>query len=175
MAHTQDQREAASASFLSRWLLRPVTWFGGAVSALMILAIFAVIIYAIFMRYIMNNPLLWADEITGWSLVAIVMLGAAEAYRKGDHIAIDILSSKARGAVATSIAYFGDLAVLAFSIVVGTSTWEAIRFAQSFGSYTSGHVVIETWILQTPILIGAFLLGLTAIVRLIERLTGFAK
>lgn len=172
MANPQTKEEAASASFASHWLARPVVWLGGAISAVLIVTMFAVTIYAIFMRYVMNKPLLWADEVTGWSLVAIVMLGAAEAYRRDDHIAIDLLSARASGMRKRIINFVADLAVLAFSIIVAVSTWEAISFARMFGSYTSGNIVIETWILQTPILIGTVLLGLMAVIRLGERLAG---
>ena len=175
MSRSQTQEEAASASFASRWLARPVVWLGGAVSAVLIVATFVVTIYAIFMRYVMNKPLLWADEITGWALVAIVMLGAAEAYRRGDHIAIDLLSARATGLRKRIIDFVADVAVLAFAVIVAISTWEAISFARMFGSYTSGHIVIETWILQTPILIGSVLQILMAVNRLGERLTGWRK
>ena len=150
-------------------------WLGGAVSAVLIVATFVVTIYAIFMRYVMNKPLLWADEITGWALVAIVMLGAAEAYRRGDHIAIDLLSARATGLRKRIIDFVADVAVLAFAVIVAISTWEAISFARMFGSYTSGHIVIETWILQTPILIGCVLLSLMAAIRLFERLAGWRQ
>ena len=140
---------------------------------MLIVATFVVTIYAIFMRYVMNKPLLWADEVTGWALVAIVMLGAAEAYRRGDHIAIDLLSARATGLRKRIINFVADVAVLAFAVIVAISTWEAISFARMFGSYTSGHIVIETWILQTPILIGCVLLSLMATVRLVERLAGW--
>ena len=133
---------------------------------------FAVTIYAIFMRYVINTPLLWADEVTGWALVAIVMLGAAEAYRHEDHIAIDLLSDKAKGLSKRIIAMVSDLAVLGFALIVGHSTWDAISFARAFGSYTAGSVVIETWIPQSSLLIGSVLLGLMAAVRLGERLLG---
>lgn len=175
MSRSQTQEEAASVSFASRWLARPVVWLGGAVSAVLIVAAFLVTIYAIFMRYVMNKPLLWADEITGWALVAIVMLGAAEAYRHGDHIAIDLLSARATGLRKRIINFVADVAVLAFAVIVAISTWEAISFARMFGSYTSGHIVIETWILQTPILIGCVLLSLMAVIRLVERLAGWRK
>ena len=175
MSHPQAGEEAASASFASRWLARPVVWLGGAVSAVLIVAAFAVTIYAIFMRYVVNKPLLWADEVTGWALVAIVMLGAAEAYRRGDHIAIDLLSARATGLRKRIIDFVADLAVLGFAVIVGLSTWEGISFARMFGSYTSGHIVIETWILQTPILIGCVLLGLMAAIRLGERMLGLRK
>ncbi len=175
MAQSRKLEEAASASFASRWLARPVVWLGWAISAVLIVAMFAVTIYAIFMRYVVNKPLLWADEVTGWALVAIVMLGAAEAYRRGDHIAIDLISSRATGLRRQAVEFVADIAVLAFATIVAVSTWEAISFARMFGSYTSGHIVIETWILQTPILIGCVLLGLMAVVRLGERLAGLRK
>lgn len=176
MSHPANTKEAASAaSFFERWIAGPVVWLGGAVSAVLIVSMFAVTIYAIFMRYVVNKPLLWADEVTGWALVAIVMLGAAEAYRKGDHIAIDLLSSKATGVWQRAVGVISDLGVLGFALIVGISTWEAISFARMFGSYTSGSVVIETWIPQTPLLIGAVLLGLMAIVRLGERVLGLRK
>jgi len=175
LSRLQIQEEAASASFVSRWLARPLVWLGGAVSAVLIVVTFAVTIYAIFMRYVMNKPLLWADETTGWALVAIVMLGAAEAYRCGDHIAIDLLSARATGLRKRIIDFGADVAVLAFAVIVAISTWEAISFARMFGSYTSGHIVIETWILQTPILIGCVLLSLMAVIHLVERLAGWRK
>lgn len=175
MAHPASTGEADPASFASRWLARPLIWSGGAASALMILAVFAITIYSIVMRYVLNDPLLWADEVTGWALVAIVMFGAAEAYRRGDHIAIDLLTSRATGFWRHAAAYVSDLGVLGFSIVVGVSAWDAISFARAFGSYTSGHVVLETWILKTPILIGVGLLGMLALIRLGERLAGRRK
>ena len=103
------------------------------------------------------------------------MLGAAEAYRRGDHIAIDLISARATGLRRRIIDFVADLAVLAFAVIVAISTWEAISFARMFGSFTSGHIVIETWILQTPILIGCVLLSLMAVIRLVERLAGWRK
>lgn len=172
MSGHQNSVEEASASFLSRYLLQPLVWFGGAISTATIIALFFVTIYAIVMRYLLDSPSLWTDEVTGWALVTLVMLGAAEAYRRGDHIAVDLLSSKAVGFWRTLINYVSDLAVLFFGAVLGISTWEAISFAKAFGSYTNGNVEMQTWILQIPLLIGSFLLGLTAITRIFERALG---
>ncbi len=156
--------------FVLHWLARPAVWLGGAVSAMMIVTTFAITIYAIVMRYFLNAPLLWADEVTGWMLVALVWFGAAEAYRHGDHIAIDVLSSRARGPVKELIEIVSDLAVFGFAVVLGVSTWDAIVFAKDFGSYTDGNIEIETWILQVPILVGAVLMGVLGLLRLVDRL-----
>lgn len=174
MNHDHPGGEAkVSPPFLLK-LITPLIWLGGAISTVLILIILAVTIYAIVMRYALNAPLLWADEVTGWSLVAIVMLGAAEAYRRGDHIAIDILSDKTTGSLKWALALLGDLAVLGFAVILGWSTWDGIAFNRMFGSYTSGHIEIETWYLQTPMLAGAIFLGLVALAKVLARFSGRA-
>ena len=168
MSHDHPGGEAKVPPPFLLKLITPLIWLGGAISAVLILIMLAVTIYAIVMRYAVNAPLLWADEVTGWSLVAIVMLGAAEAYRRGDHIAIDLvagqLSKKARAVQEV----WAHLAVLAFSVVLGLSAWESVTFAYDFGAYTSGNVEIAIWIPQSPMILGSFLLGLIAFSRILE-------
>jgi TRAP-type C4-dicarboxylate transport system permease small subunit len=138
----------------------------GAVSVLLILAALAATTYSVIARYVFNAPPL------GYGLVALVMAGAAEAYRRGDHIAIDLvtnlLSARARVVADT----FADFAVLVFAGVLGWSTWDALTFAYDFGSYAPGYLEVEIWIPQSPLLLGAALLGLVAVSRIVGRLAG---
>ncbi len=175
MSGHHNIEEEAPASSLSRYVLSPIIWLGGALSTATILALFVVTIYAIGMRYLFNAPSLWTDEVTGWGLVTLVMFGAAEAYRRGDHIAVDLLSTHATGLWRKLFHYISDLAVLLFGIVLGVSAWEAISFVKAFGSYTNGNVEVETWILQVPLLLGSALLSMTAILKIAERAMGFRK
>ena len=140
----------------------------GYVSALLILLVLGVMTYAIIKRYVMNSPLLWSDEFSGYMLVAIVMLGAAEALRRGDHISMDLLSARAGAKLTRVLRIWSNLAVLAFAVVLGHSTWESIRFAMDFGSYALGHIEIATWIPQLPMLLGAVLLGVAAMLQLLQ-------
>jgi len=144
----------------------------GALSTLTILAAFALTIYAVVMRYLVNRPLLWSEDVTGWMLVALVMLGAAEAYRRGDHIAIDLATGGFTGRAARWAATWADLAVLTLAAVLFLSTWEAVTFARDFGAYTSGSVEIPAWIPQAPMLLGAATLGLVAVSRIAARTLG---
>ena len=163
---------ATTASSPIAKITTPIVWLGGAISTVLILVAFAVTVYAVINRYVLNSPLLWADELIGYFLVALVMFGAAEAYRRNDHIAIDLLSSKTSGTAALILAVISDLSVLAFAAVLGISTWEAVTFAYSFGSYSSGYIEIETWIPQSPLLAGAALFALAALEKLIGRFAG---
>jgi len=167
---SHHQGEASASPSLAGRIAAPVVWLGGAISAVLILAALVVTVYAVVMRYVLNKPLLWTDEVTGWALVAIVMLGSAEAYRRNDHIAIDILFERTKGGNRWALECLGHAAAVGFAVIVGLSTWEAVSFARSFGVYTSGHIEIETWYLQVPILIGAVLLAVMGLIRFVETL-----
>lgn len=164
-----DPIEAAPAASLPARVIYGLVWLCGALSALLIVFVLGVVTYAIIQRYVLGTPLLWGDEFVGYVLVAIVMLGTAEALRKGDHIAIDLLSSRAGSGLSHILMIWSDLAVLAFAIVLGWSSWVAIRFAYDFGEYSSGYIEVPTWIPQMPMLVGSVLIGLVAITRLLER------
>ena len=88
---------AASAVPRPIRLLYGLVWFGGALSALLILVAFCFTIIAVFWRYGLSNPLLWPDDVTGWTLVALIMLGVSEAYRRGEHIAMDLVTAGLTG------------------------------------------------------------------------------
>ena len=166
--------EAAPASlFLTRlvaWLVR----LCGAVSTLLILTILAIVTYAVVKRYVFDTPLLWGDELNGYLLVAAVMLGAAEALRRGDHISIDLLTDRLQTGHKRAISIWGNLAVLAFALVLGWSAWGSITFAYDFGSYSAGYLEAAMWIPMLPVLAGSVLLALTALTRVLDAAAGRA-
>ena len=164
----RNQRAASAAPFAER-LARPLIWSAGAVSTLLILVTLALTVYSVFMRYVIVRPPVWIDELVGYLLVALIALGVAEAYRRDNHISIDLLTEGLRGWKSRVRWIWSDLCVLAFSVVLGMSTWEAIEFAHGFGSYSSGAIEIQTWIPMVPMLVGSVLLGLFALARLIGR------
>ncbi len=157
----------ASSSKIIRWLEWPVR-LGGIISTALILAAFILVIYAIFQRYFLNTPLKWGDEMLGYLLVAIVMTGAAEAYRKGDQIAIDLLSTRLSGAIRRGAEVFSAVSVLAFSTILFISSNEVVRFSYGFGSYSPGYLEVPMWIPQSALIVGAFLLALAAVTRLLR-------
>lgn len=157
--------EAGNASLPVK-LADRLTWLGGVLSTLLILVVFAIVVYAVFQRYVIDRSLMWADEMTGYLLVTLIMLGCAEALRKGDHIAIDLASSYAGPRFARLLHIIGNLSVILFALIMGWSAWHSISFARAFGSYSVGYIEIQTWIPMLPMLAGSFLLLLAAIVRM---------
>ena len=168
---TQTGAETAPAGPLGRAVVALVR-LGAMLSVTLILVTFAIVIVAITRRYVLGQPILWGDQLIGYLLVAIVMLGAAEALRRGDHIGIDLLADRAGPRLKVAQSLFSSAAVLAFAVVLGLSTWESIVFARLFGSYSVGYIEIETWIPQVPVVAGMILLFMTAALGLYRTLRG---
>lgn len=171
MSTPHTEGAVAPSTFLGK-LAAGLSRTCAALSILLILGAFALTIIAVFLRYIAQSPLLWADEVTGWLLVALISCGVGEAYRRGDHIAIDLLTVFLRGRARIVQSIFADLAVLAFAVVMFVSTKDAVAFSRMFGSYTTGHLEIAGWIPQAPLMLGAAMLGLVALSRILDTLTG---
>ena len=143
-----------------------------ALSILLILGTFGLTVVAVFMRYVLHSPLLWSDEVTGWMLVAMISCGVAEADRRGDHIAIDLLTDRLRGPSRAVQRVFAGLAFLVLAVVLFLSTWEAVEFSRMVGSYTTGHLEIPGWIPQAPLMLAAAMLVLVALTRILDTLAG---
>ncbi|SDD55566.1 TRAP transporter small permease [Ruegeria marina] len=170
----EEQKGADNAPFFPDRIVSGIIWICGALSTLLILWIFVQICVAVTFRYVIDRPLQWSDEMIGYLLVAAVMMGAAEALRRNDHIAIDLLTNRLPPRLQRAQAVFAQCCVIAFAVVVGVSIWDAISFAHAFGSYSVGYIEIQTWIPQVPVLIGSVLLALMAALRLSQTIRGRA-
>ena len=168
MTTSQKQRgerhALLSLATMMEWPIR----IAGMLSSLLIFVSFCLMIFAIFQRYFLNTPLKWGDEMLGYLLVAIVMSGMAEALRRGDHVAIDLLTSFFGSKVRAWLKYLSYAAVLAFAVIFGISADEVVRFSYGFGSYSPGYLEAPMWIPQSTMIAGSVLLGLGALAGLLR-------
>ena len=168
MTASQKQRGERQAllalAIMMEWPIR----IAGVLSSLLIFVSFCLMIFAIFQRYFLNTPLKWGDEMLGYLLVAIVMSGVAEALRRGDHVAIDLLTSFFGIKVRALLTYLSYTAVLAFAVIFGISADEVVRFSYGFGSFSPGYLEAPMWIPQSTMIAGSVLLGLGALAGLIR-------
>ena len=159
-----ERQALLSLAIIMEWPIR----IAGVLSSLLIFVSFCLMIFAIFQRYFLNTPLKWGDEMLGYLLVAIVMSGVAEALRRGDHVAIDILMSFFGIKVRALLTYLSYIAVLAFAVIFGISADEVVRFSYGFGSYSPGYLEAPMWIPQSTMIAGSVLLGLGALAGLVR-------
>ena len=149
-----------------RYVVHWLAHVGIALAAIALLASMAMIVYSVVMRYLLNQPIPWVDEMVGYLLVACVMLAAADALRQGEHIAVDIVTERlsARGKRWTAV--LGLLAVALSALLLLVEGWDMVAFSRMVGLLSNGYLAVPMWIPQALVPVGALLLLLAAIAAL---------
>ena len=164
--------EAESASAVPHSWFDRILWAGGVVSAALIVYILAITAIAVVYRYFLGDPIRGVDEQTGFLIVAVVMAGAAEVMRRDEHIGIDILTNLAPTGVKRCFEGLGHIAVAVFAAVLFYTAWHTVTFSYGFQAYSTGALEIPMWIPQSTMLVGAFLLFLVALLKLLRLVLG---
>ena len=159
---------AVGANRLVRFLSR----LGIALAALSLLLSFALIVYSVVMRYFLNSPQSWIDEIAGYLLVASVMLAGADALFHGEHIAVDIVSERLPARIRNIIDRLGLAAVAAMGMLLVASGWDMVEFSWVSGMVSTGYMSVPLWLPQLLVPIGGALLVIAAIAMLAQRGNG---
>jgi TRAP-type C4-dicarboxylate transport system permease small subunit len=59
-----------------------------------LLTMFVSVLIQIFFRYVLKTPLTWTEEASRYSFIWTVLLGAAFAVRRREHVVMDVLFKK---------------------------------------------------------------------------------
>lgn len=148
--------------------------FAIAVAGLCLLASLALIGWAVVMRYVFNAAPIWVDEVVGFALVAVVMLGAAQAFRRGEHITVDLLTTRLAGRSRRLAQAWAALATSVIAGVLIVNGWETAALARMLGLLTEGSLEWPTWWLMLLMPVGGTLLLLAAVEAFWRALVGAA-
>jgi TRAP-type C4-dicarboxylate transport system permease small subunit len=145
-------------------VVRVLARIGVALAAAALLASMFVIGYSVFMRYFLNQPAAWVDELAGYLLVAAVMLAAADSLLEGEHIAVDIVTERlsARGRRLATLG--GFVAVALAALLLTYEGADMVGFSRMVGLKSNGYLALPMWIPQLLVPIGAALLLAAAVV-----------
>lgn len=168
---TDRQDQPGFASFIYnavRWL----TDAAAGIAALSILASLLLVCYSVGMRYAFNDPVPWVDEAVGYVLVASVMFAIAEALRKGEHIAVDILTERLGPRAKRVVHVMGLVAVIATAGVLMIEGWAMVAFSQMIGIRSIGYLDIPIWTVQLMVPLGGALLLLAALAEFVRLSAG---
>ena len=120
-------------------------------SGILLLAIFALIIFQVFTRYVLNMPLSWSEELARLLVVWLTFIGAGFVASRNAHIAVDILAVYLPKRLATASQIFALLLVAAASAYM---VWAAISLM-----VLTGPLRMTASSLPMPLLYGAVLVG----------------
>lgn len=82
------------------------------------LAIMAITVVAVFMRYVLNDPLQWVEEILVALFLWTIMLGASSAMKNRGHVSIDALVIHFPRKVRHAIQLFNDIVTIAVLLTI---------------------------------------------------------
>jgi C4-dicarboxylate transporter DctQ subunit len=157
------KREGSRSSILDR-----VSSGAAFMAGLGVLAITAMVTFDVLMRYFLDQPQLFVDELASFILVGIIFLGTAQTFQKGGHIQIDLLTNRLRPKVRRIFRILTLAMGIFFLIIV---TWETV--ASSIIAYeqerVSAVMIYPLWIPMLLIPIGLVIMMLVMGVSLIHQ------
>lgn len=162
------QKAAAAIYTAVRWL----TDAAMALAAASVLVSLALVCYSVGMRYFANRPEPWVDEAVGYVLVASVMFAIAEALRRGEHIAVDVLTEKLPPRGRRAVHALGMIAVAVTAAALVYEGWGMVEFSKMIGIVSIGYLEIPIWIPQAMVPLGGLLLLLAALAELLRLAAG---
>ncbi len=99
------------------------------------------VLWQVFSRYILNSPSSFTDELAGYLLIWVGLLGAAYVSGKKEHLAIDILYQKSNLKTQKVLNIIIDIVIIlfAFTVLIIGGTWLSYtRFALDVKSAALG-------------------------------------
>lgn len=154
-------------------LIGAVCLAGAALAAALVLVSLGLVAYSVLMRYFLNRPIPWVDELVGYLLVGLVMLAAADALRRGEHIAVDLWTGRLgpRGRQVSDAVGLAAVLVVGIALVIGG--WQTAAFSELLGIRSTGYLAVPIHLPQTLIAIGGALLSLAALAGLLRMAMGW--
>ena len=98
------------------------------VTTLLFAAIFAIFLFAIFMRYVMQQPVAWADELNIILLLWVMFIAGALVLRDNEHVAFDIGWNAAPPQGRRAMGIVGAVAFGGLFLAALPGTWSYITF-----------------------------------------------
>ncbi|KTT62594.1 TRAP transporter small permease, partial [Sphingomonas sanguinis] len=163
--------EQSSASLLpatglvsiTRALERGLGAIVSAAAALLVVAEIGVLFAGVCTRYVFPRPLIWSDELAGILFLWLAMLGAAVAFRRGEHMRMTALVASAGPRLWAYLDVVATCAALAFLVLIVHPAYE-YAYEESFIT-TPALQISNTW-RAAALPVGICLMALFALLRL---------
>jgi C4-dicarboxylate transporter DctQ subunit len=145
-------------------LVRRLALLGVATAALVLLTSLVLVVYSVVMRYFLDHPAPWVDELVGYLLVACVMLASADALLEGEHLGVDLLTERLAARGRRLALLFGLVAVGSSALLLTVEGWDMVEFSRMVGLRSNGYMAVPMWVPQLLVPVGSVVMLLAAVV-----------
>src|ERR1700754_464172 len=134
-------------------------------AALLVVAEIVILFAGLVARYGFHRPLIWSDELASILFLWLAMLGAAVAFRRGEHMRMTAVVAGARPAMRAYLDLVATAAALAFLVMIA---WPAYEYAYEESYITTPALqILNSW-RAAALPVGIGLMALFAVFRLIR-------
>lgn len=141
---------------------------GGYLSGWLVPLMMILVVVEVFMRYVLHQPLMVADEFSAYMLVALSYLGLAYTWKQGGHVRISILVSRLPARGAGWIRVLGLILVLIFMIEMDRSAYKMIVYALKMNLRSQTFFTFPLFWPQLTVFIGFVLLTMLLAVEIVQ-------
>ena len=135
------------------------------VGAVLVLAETCILFAGVVSRYVFNSPIMWTDELATFLFLWLAMVGAVVAVRRDGHMRLTTFVSWVAPNVRSWLATVAELVVIVFAIELLVPTMAYLKVQASTELIT---LEISDWYRVVALLVGAGLISLVALLRLLE-------
>jgi tripartite ATP-independent transporter DctM subunit len=134
-------------------------------AALLVTAEIVILFAGVVARYALHKPLIWSDELASILFLWLAMLGAAVAFRRGEHMRMTAVVSGAKPGMRAYLDLVATAAALAFLVMIA---WPAYEYAYEESYITTPALqILNSW-RAAALPVGIGLMALFALLRLIR-------
>lgn len=127
------------------------------------------ILLQVFRRYVMNAALIWPEELALFFMVWLTFLGASVALRRGDHVAVNLLTSRLGPRLGALVSTVNLILILLLSAVLTYTAW---RVAWLNRETLSDAMQVSLFWPKLGIAVGSMCMAIQALHLLVQRTAG---
>ncbi|WP_296589913.1 TRAP transporter small permease [Roseibium sp.] len=159
------QTQLTLAARIMRWVSTGALWLAGTGLILMTVIISA----QVFMRYIMNDSIVWSEPLSVILMGWFIFLGAAVGIREGYHLSFDVLLYFLPNSVKLILFSISDAVVALFGAGM---TWFGAELALSAWNVKLPSLGVSGAVDFLPLVVGGCLMFIFSLERLVLRAAG---
>ena len=148
---------------------------GGYFSGWLVAVMMVLILYEVFMRYVLNQPPMVADEFSGYILVALTFLGAAYTWKERGHVRIELLVRKLPDKAQVWLRLITVIMAAVFALLLIEASYELVSDSYIFGRRSGSWLRTPLLWPQLVLIIGSVLLFVQLITEVIKALGNLKK
>jgi len=149
-------------------VIEKIAYLSGYLSGWLVPLMMMLVVVDVFMRYVMHQPLMVADEFSAYMLVALSFLGFAYTWRQGGHVRIEVLVSHFPPRLYDWVRLIGLILTFIFMIELDRAAYTMIVYAVQMKLRSSTWFMFPLFWPQLTVFVGFVLLTLLVAVDIVR-------